>query len=105
MNKIIHEKALGRIARIFKQPVSSLNLNLQFGEDLKCSFVSDFKDNEFDIINNDIRDVADKVITKELNSGNLTIRSVGDYCKHMEICFEKNPKEVERVLQQNNMPG
>jgi len=74
-------------------------LEAVFGKELKASFVSDFKANEFDQLNNDIRDVADRQLVKELNLGTLVIRTVGDYCDHMVKCYQTKPQEVMRVLQ------
>ncbi|MBI5874380.1 MAG: hypothetical protein HZB81_00765 [Deltaproteobacteria bacterium] len=96
--QIIREYALVRIAEIFDIPVEQLRLDTKFGEDLKASFVSDFRYNEFDKVDFDIRDVADRKITKELNKGLLTIRTVGDYCDHMVRCYETKPKDVTIIL-------
>jgi hypothetical protein len=73
-------------------------LSPEFGKDLKPSFVSDFKDNELDRLDYDIKDVADRAVRKQLESGNLVIRTVADYCDHMVRCFRANPQEVSRVL-------
>lgn len=98
LEQIIRESAFVRIAEIFSIPVEQLRDDTVFGEDLKCSFVSKLQDNEYDHILDDIRDVADRKITKELNKGLLTIRTVGDYCGHMVRCYEIKPERVSRIL-------
>ena len=60
--------------------------------------VSDFKCNEFDIIDHDIHDVADRKVSKEMSDGFLVIRTVEDYCNHMIRCYETKPHDVKRVL-------
>lgn len=96
--KLIREKALLRLSGIFGIPVTDLSPDRRFGDDLKASFVSDFRRNEFDKVNDDIHDVADREITREMASGRLTIHTVGDYCDHMVRCSKSRLKEVRRVL-------
>lgn len=95
----VREQARQRIARLFKAKADSLAMEAVFGEDLKASFVSDFKANEFDLLDNDIKDVADRRLLRDLSSGALVIRTVGDYCDHMVRCYGIKPKDVARVLQ------
>jgi len=95
---IIREKALQRISKTFAIPVEDLTNDMEFGKDLTASFVSDFRNNEFDLINDDIHDVADKQTTKEMENGVLTIRTVGDYCNHMVRCHEFKPSMVKKIL-------
>ena len=99
LERKVREQALQRIARLFKTSVDSLATNAVFGEDLKASFVSDFKPNEFDLLDNDIKDVADRKLLKDLSSGALVIRTVDDYCDHMVRCYGIKPREVARILQ------
>ncbi|MDA8390970.1 MAG: hypothetical protein M0Z76_09630 [Gammaproteobacteria bacterium] len=96
--KSIREKALLRLAGIFKVPVAALTPERRFGDDLKASFVSDFRRNEFDQIDDDIHDVADQSIAKEMSSGNLIIKTVADYCDHMVRCGKTKRKAVEKLL-------
>ena len=96
--EVIRHKALARLSGIFRVPVTELSPGCRFGEDLKASFVSDFRRNELDQVNDDIHDVADRVVTKEFVSGRLTIRTVGDYCDHMIRCYGIKPKDVKRLL-------
>ena len=49
-------------------------------------------------MDHDIRDVADKHVVKELGSGTLVIRTVGDYCDHMVRCYRTKPKDVIYIL-------
>jgi hypothetical protein len=95
----IREYALLRVARVFDIAPSKLACDSVFGIDLKASFVSDFKENEFDQLDYDVRDVADRSILKELSSGELVIRTVGDYCEHMVRCYQTKPEDVTRILQ------
>jgi hypothetical protein len=94
----IRQYARVRVADLFNVQPDALPLEAAFGEALKASFVSDFKANEFEQLDRDIKDVADRQILKELSSGTLVIRTVGDYCDHMVRCYRVNPKEVMRVL-------
>lgn len=94
----IRNRAHARIAQVFGMAPEALSSSAEFGKDLKASFVSDFKHNEFDKIDHDIKDVADRAIRKQLESGELVIRTVADYCDHMVRCHEKNPEEVKRLL-------
>ena len=98
IERVIREKAILRLSGIFKVPISVLTPGCRFGDDLKASFVSDFRRNEFDQVNDDIHDVADKTITKELGAGKLTIKTVEDYCDHMVRCSKTKRKDVERLL-------
>lgn len=94
----LRQAAKKRVARLLKVSLDDLSLDAVFGEDIKASFVSDFKLNEFDILLEDIHIVADKKTKKELNSGATVIRTVGDYCEHMVRCYHTKPKEVVSVL-------
>ncbi|WP_211441781.1 hypothetical protein [Collimonas humicola] len=96
--KIIRERAFARIAEIFNVPIGLLRQDAKFGEDLKASFVSDFRHNEFDRVDQDIHDVADRKITKELSKGIVIIRTVEEYCDHMVRCHETKPEDVNRIL-------
>lgn len=90
--------AKAKVAHIFNLDASQLDLNAVFGEDLISTRTSDFRENEYDKLDHDIRDVADRSIRKELGSGKLIIRTVGDYCEHMVRCYGVKPKEVIYVL-------
>jgi len=94
----IRERARARVARIFGLTPDALPLSAEFGKELKSSFVSDFRYNEFDKIDQDIKDVADRATRERLGSGELVIRTVAEYCDHMVSCYAKNPKEVGRLL-------
>lgn len=99
---MIHQYALRRLAEVFHVSVESLLLDMKFGKELKAGPVSCFTENEFDLIDNDIRDVADNAILKEMALGLLEIRTVQDYCKHMLRCNTVNPVDVARQLQLPN---
>lgn len=96
--EVIRRHALRRVAEVFGIAEESLSSDARFGQELKASHVSDFKANEFDAIDNDIKDVADKRLLKEMAQGVLVIQSVGDYCEHMVRCSAINPEEVARIL-------
>ena len=94
----IRVAALGKMARLFDLPVSSLREQARFGADLKPSIVSDWRYNEFDQILHDIRDVADVNVLRELDTGTLEIRTIADYCDHMVRCYQTKPSAVEAAL-------
>lgn len=95
---IVREKSLARIASVFSIDQDGISLLDRFGVELKSSFVSDFKDNELDVINNDIHDVASRKEAADLESGMLVITTVGDYCDFMVRCSQSNPSEVAYLL-------
>jgi hypothetical protein len=72
----IRVAALARVAQLFNLPASSLKDEMRFGDDLKASFVSDWRRNEFDQVLDDIRDVADAETLKALNAGILVITAI-----------------------------
>lgn len=98
---LIRQHALLRLAALFGVLVESLSLDMRFGDELKAGPVSYFRDNEFDVIDNDIKDVADKHILKEMERGALEIQTVADYCNHMVRCDSTKPVGVARLL---NLP-
>ncbi|WP_338525131.1 hypothetical protein NUH87_05675 [Pseudomonas batumici] len=98
IEKRIWDAAMRRVAAVFGIALDALRLEQKFGEDLKSSFVSNFKRNEFDLINDDIYDVVDRKVAKDIASGALVIRTVEDYCRYMVRCYETNPKAVRQVL-------
>lgn len=98
VEKWIWDAAMKRVAEVFAISLDDLRPELKFDEDFKCSFVSDFRRNEFDMIRGDIDDVADRKVAKELASGALVITTVGDYCRHMVRCYEVKPEDVKHVL-------
>ena len=94
----LREFAISRVAHVFNLKPDAFAIDTAFGDVLKASFISDFKANEFDQLDFDIHDVADKQTLKALGSGSLVIRTVGDYCEHMVRCYRTKPVEVMRVL-------
>lgn len=94
----VRRAALQRIGQIFGVDAASIDLEFQFGTDLLSSFVSDFKRNEFDQVLDDIHDVADDDLERELSSGELVIRTVDDYCRYMIRCYGVRPSDVKHVL-------
>jgi hypothetical protein len=94
----IRDRARARVAGIFQLAPDALPFSAEFGKDLKASFVSEFRFNEFDKLDQDIKDVADRATRKRLGSGELVIRTVADYCDHMVACYATNPRDVARVL-------
>lgn len=98
----LRRAAKKRVACLFNVSPDSLALDYVFGEELKESFVSEWKLNEFDLLLEDIRDVADRKTRKELNSGATVIRTVGDYCEFMVRCYRTKPEDVVRVLFENH---
>lgn len=96
--EVVRRHALRHLAEVFGVPEASLSLDARFGQELKANPASDFKANQFDIVDGDIKDVADKQLLKEMAQGKLVIQTVGDYCEHMVRCSSINPEEVVRVL-------
>lgn len=95
---VVRRHALRRLAEVFAVSEASLSLNARFGQELKAAPRSDFKENQFDIVDGDIKDVADKQRLKKMAQGKLVIQTVGDYCEHMVRCKSINPDELVRVL-------
>lgn len=98
LEEIVRRRALRHLAEVFDVPEWTLSLGARFGQELTASPVSDFKANQFDIVDRDIKDVADRQLLKEMAQGKLVIQTVGDYCEHMVRCSSTNPEEVVRVL-------
>lgn len=94
----IRSAARARIAEIFGKDVEAIADSRRFGSDLDASFVSDFRHNELDRVDFDIRDAATKEIRQRLDSGEIVIRTVGDYCEHLVRCWRTSPAEVLRIL-------
>jgi hypothetical protein len=95
---MVRRHARQRLAEVFRVPENSLTDQARFGYELTAAPPADFRLNEFDAIDADIKDVADRQILKEMAKGSLVIRTVGDYCAHMVRCSHVNPKEVARIL-------
>lgn len=96
--KIVRAAALLRLSKIFQIPVDQLSQDMEFGKDLRASKRSDFKRNEFDLLDDDIKDVADKRTKQDMAKGHQEIKTVRDYCDHMVNCYSTNHKEVARLL-------
>lgn len=94
--------ALQRIAAIFNVPAENLRPEWVFGGQLKSSFQSDFIRNEFDVISDDIHDVADKATLRLMDSGQLVISTVGEYCDFMVKLSHENAQGVKHVLTSKN---
>ena len=71
---------------------------MRFGVDLLARPVSDFRDNEFDVVDHDIRGVASKILLRALKRGEITIRTVSEYCDYMVQCYEARPQDVAKLL-------
>lgn len=95
---LVRKYALRRLATVFNVAENVLSPQAQFGRDLKASGRSDFKRNEFDLIDEDIKDVADKDTRRRLASGSLEVTTVKDYCDHMVRSSIANAKIVAQVL-------
>ena len=102
---MVRQHALQRLAEVFRVPQSSLSDETWFGQDLKAAPASPLKMNEFDVFDDDIKDVADKPMLKDMAKGLLVIRTVGDYCEHMVRCSVIKPQKVARVLSLPEAPG
>lgn len=94
----IRTASRARICTIFRVSDSALGDQDRFGVDLDSSFQSYFRYNELDQVLHDIRDVANKSVLAEINSGRREISTVLEYCNHMVLCYETEPDEVEAVI-------
>lgn len=95
----IRQYSLKRLAKVFGISEASLSNDDRFGHELIAAPASDFSTNAFDIIDDDIKDVADRKTIKDMAEGRLTIKTVGDYCDHMVRCSVLNSEEVAHALQ------
>jgi RHS repeat-associated protein len=84
--QLARQHALQLLTEVLEVAAESLPHDARFGEELKAQTVSSFKRPAFNIICDDVTDVADKPIRKEIGQGKLVIKSVGDYCDHMVRC-------------------
>ncbi|MCP5214668.1 MAG: hypothetical protein H6995_06660 [Pseudomonadales bacterium] len=98
INESIRQKALLRLSQIFKIPVETLRGEMSFSKDFESRSVSIFKRNEFDVVLDDIRDVANRKTLTKLDSGSLVIETVDDYINHMVDCYRETPSIVTNVL-------
>ena len=96
--QLIRKYALRRLAEIFKVSEEILKSDARFDRELKASSRSDFRRNELDLVDDDIKDVADRAAKKAMAIGGLQITTVGDYCDHMVRSHGVKPKDVARVL-------
>lgn len=96
--EVVRRRSLRHLAEVFGVFEASLSHDARFGQELKANPASDFKANQFDILDSEIKDVVDKRLLKEMAQGKLIIQTVGDYCEHMVRCSSINPEEVARVL-------
>ena len=94
----IRKLALERLAYIFSVPASMIESTWQFGEELKASFRSEWRENELDIILDDINYVANSIDKKMIKNGELTIKTVGDYLDFMTTCAVRDDKSKRKVL-------
>lgn len=94
----VRRHCLRHIAEVFRVSEASLSLDARFGHELSADPRSNFKRNQFDVLDDDIRDVADTRQLEEMAQGRLVIRTVGEYCEHMVRCSRINPEEVCYVL-------
>lgn len=91
--------SLQRIAAVFGTPVEQLRRDGYLALILKSSFRSDFAfEADFDVINDDIHDVADRDTLRLLDEGRLVISTIGEYCEYMASMSQKNARAVRDVL-------
>lgn len=94
----VRAAALSRIARLFDVDLTQISMLARFDTAFQVSFVSDFRRNEFDKLLDDVRDVADWSVLRRIESGDLEIATVADYCDHMVRCYKTKPDAVAAVL-------
>jgi hypothetical protein len=95
---VVREYALRRLAHVFQVTEESLSHADRFDEELKASPATDFRRNEFDALDDDIKWVADRRLLQQMASGDLVIHTVRDYCDHMVRCSYLNTARVAEVL-------
>jgi hypothetical protein len=95
---VVRQYALRRLAEVFRVSERELSNEMRFGYELRAVPASCFKLNEFDLIDNDIKDVSDRQLLKKMSQGALVICTVGEYCDHMVKCCLIKPNEVAQVL-------
>jgi hypothetical protein len=96
--QVVREHALHRLADVFQVAAASLSLDDRFGEELKAAPATDFRSNEFDTLDDDIKWVADKPLLRAMARGDLVIHTVGDYCDHMVRCSQIKATRVAEIL-------
>lgn len=96
--RVVRKAALKRVATIFRLPEAMVDESMVFGEHLNVSSRSDFRRNEFDIILDDIRDMANKDMIAKIDKGEINVRTVKEYCDYMLVCYLYNHEEVGRLL-------
>jgi hypothetical protein len=96
--QLVRQHALRRLADVFQVTEASLSGTDRFGEELRAAPATDFRFNEFDTLDEDIKWVADKRLLREMATGKLVIRTVADYCDHMVHCSRLNIERVAEVL-------
>jgi hypothetical protein len=102
---VVRQYALRRLADVFQVTEASLSYDDRFGEKLKAAPASDFRPNEFDALDDDIKWVADRRLLREMARGDLVIHTVGDYCDHMVRCSHINAARVAEVLNLRGAAG
>lgn len=98
MELLVRTKAIERLAKVFGVDVSELKAEVDLTTHFTVKPSSFFKRNEFDIISDDINDVANNRMLKKIRKGEVEIRTVGEYVNYMIECYRENPKMVESVL-------
>jgi len=66
LEEVVRRHSLRHLAEVFGVSEASLSLDARFGQELKANPASDFKANQFDIVDGDIKDVADKRLLPEM---------------------------------------
>lgn len=95
---LVRKHALRRLADVFQVAEASLSWEDRFGEELKAAPTTAFRLNEFDMIDDDIKWVADRLLLQQMACGDLVIHTVEDYCDHMVCCSHLNAARVAEVL-------
>lgn len=98
LTETIYECSLQRISKVFGVPVETLSLEARFGVELVTGPSSFWHENAFDVIDADIRDVADFSLRRKMAKGVYEISTVGDYCSHMVRCYKTRPRVVRKIL-------
>jgi hypothetical protein len=95
---VVRQHALRRLADVFQVAQAALSPAHRFGEELQAAPATDFRLNQFDVLDDDVKQVADKQLLQHMARGSLVIRTVDDYCNHMVRCSQMNPARVTEIL-------
>ena len=84
---------MSRIAWVFHKPVHEIKLSMKFDQDLKAARVSDFSENEYDIILADINEAQSAM--KNWHRG--VINTVGEFYILIQQYYASMPRACSQL--------